>query len=28
MAAKELEETKYGLYLCKNSITYPFEEKL
>ncbi|WP_160139170.1 four helix bundle protein [Chryseobacterium sp. c4a] len=28
IAAKELEETKYWLYLCKNSKTYPFEKKL
>lgn len=28
IAAKELEETKYWLYLCKNSDNYPFDEKL
>lgn len=28
IAAKELEETKYWLYLCKHSKTYPFNEKL
>nr|WP_315029979.1 four helix bundle protein [uncultured Chryseobacterium sp.] len=28
IAAKELEETKYWLYLCKHSQSYPFEEKL
>ena len=28
IAAKELEETKYWLYLCKHSKTYPFDEKL
>ncbi|WP_027383039.1 four helix bundle protein [Epilithonimonas caeni] len=28
IAAKELEETKYWLYLCKHSKSYPFEEKL
>lgn len=28
IAAKEVEETKYWLYLCKNSKTYPFNEKL
>lgn len=27
-AAKELEETKYWLYLCKHSKNYPFDEKL
>lgn len=28
IAAKELEETKYWLYLCKNSKNYPFNENL
>lgn len=28
IATKELEETKYWLYLCKNSENYPFEESL
>ncbi|QIG89066.1 four helix bundle protein [Chryseobacterium sp. POL2] len=28
IAAKELEETKYWLYLCKHSKTYPFNEEL
>ncbi|MFL9835061.1 four helix bundle protein [Chryseobacterium terrae] len=28
IAAKELEETKYWLYLCKHSKTYPFDERL
>ena len=28
IAAKELEETKYWLYLCKHSKIYPFNEKL
>lgn len=28
IAAKELEETKYWLHLCKHSKSYPFEEKL
>jgi len=28
IAAKELEETKYWLYLCKYSKTYPFDKKL
>ncbi|MBL1222586.1 four helix bundle protein [Chryseobacterium sp. L7] len=28
IAAKELEETKYWLYLCKHSKNYPFEDKL
>ena len=28
IAAKELEETKYWLYLCKHSKSYPFNEKL
>ena len=28
IAAKELEETKYWLYLCKNSKSYPFNERL
>ncbi len=28
IAAKELEETKYWLYLCKNSKTYPFNGNL
>ena len=28
IAAKELEETKYWLYLCKNSKSYPFNEML
>lgn len=28
IAAKELEETKYWLYLCKHSKNYPFDEKL
>ena len=28
IAAKELEETKYWLYLCKHSKSYPFDEKL
>lgn len=28
IAAKELEETKYWLYLCKHSPSYPFNEKL
>ncbi|WOC50933.1 four helix bundle protein [Bergeyella porcorum] len=28
LAAKELEETKYWLYLCKHSKTYPFDENL
>ena len=27
-AAKEHEETKYRLYLCKHSKSYPFDEKL
>jgi len=28
IAAKELEETKYWLYLCKHSKNYPFNESL
>jgi len=28
ISAKELEETKYWLYLCKHSKNYPFDEKL
>ncbi len=28
IASKELEETKYWLYLCKYSKSYPFDEKL
>ena len=28
IAAKELEETKYWLYLCKYSKNYPFDIKL
>lgn len=28
IATKELEETKYWLFLCKNSETYPFDEEL
>ncbi|MCG7280896.1 four helix bundle protein [Chryseobacterium taklimakanense] len=28
IAAKELEETKYWLYLCKNSKNYPFNDNL
>lgn len=28
IAAKELEETKYWVYLCKHSKSYPFDEKL
>lgn len=28
LAAKELEETKYWLYLCKHSEHYPFNENL
>lgn len=28
IAAKELEETKYWLYLCKHSKNYPFKENL
>lgn len=28
IAAKELEETKYWLYLCKHSNNYPFNENL
>lgn len=28
LAAKELEETKYWLYLCKHSKNYPFNESL
>jgi len=28
MAAKEADETEYWLLLCKNSPSYPFEEKL
>ena len=28
IAAKELEETKYWLYLCKHSPNYPFDENL
>ena len=28
IAAKEVEETKYWLLLCKHSKSYPFEEKL
>lgn len=28
LAAKELEETKYWLYLCKHSKNYPFDEGL
>lgn len=28
IAAKEIEETKYWLYLCEHSKNYPFEEKL
>jgi four helix bundle protein len=28
IAAKELEETKYWLYLCKYSKNYPFNENL
>lgn len=28
IAAKELEETKYWLTLCKNAVTYPFNNDL
>jgi four helix bundle protein len=28
LAAKEVEETKYWLTLCKKSESYPFEESL
>ncbi|KXH81235.1 four helix bundle protein [Chryseobacterium kwangjuense] len=28
IAAKELEETKYWLYLCKHSKNYPFDDEL
>lgn len=28
IAAKELEETKYWLYLCKHSKNYPFDDRL
>jgi four helix bundle protein len=28
IAAKEVEETKYWLFLCKNSKSYPFNDKL
>lgn len=28
IAAKELEETKYWLYLCKHSKNYPFNDNL
>ncbi|MCL1667171.1 four helix bundle protein [Elizabethkingia ursingii] len=28
ISAKELEKTKYWLYLCKHSKNYPFDEKL
>ena len=28
IVAKEVEETKYWLYLCKHSKTYPFDENL
>nr|WP_317196406.1 four helix bundle protein [Chryseobacterium sp. RR2-3-20] len=28
IAAKEVEETKYWLYLWEHSKSYPFEEKL
>ena len=28
IAAKELEETKYWLYLCKHSKNYPFNDEL
>ena len=28
IVAKEIEETKYWLYLCEHSKNYPFEEKL
>ena len=28
IAAKEMEETKYWLVLCKNAETYPFNRKL
>ena len=28
LAAKEADETEYWLLLCKNSPSYPFEEKL
>ncbi len=28
IAAKELKETKYWLYLCKHSPNYPFDENL
>lgn len=28
LAAKELEETKYWLYLCKHSKSYPFDDNL
>lgn len=28
IAAKEVEETKYWLFLCKHSKSYPFDEKL
>ncbi len=28
ISVKELEETKYWLYLCKHSKNYPFDEKL
>ncbi|MGA9213073.1 four helix bundle protein [Kaistella sp.] len=28
IAAKEVEETKYWLFLCKHSKNYPFDEKL
>lgn len=28
VAAKELEETKYWLYLCRHSLNYPFNDDL
>ncbi|WP_317166746.1 four helix bundle protein [Chryseobacterium defluvii] len=28
IAAKEIEETKYWLYLCEHSKNYPFDENL
>ena len=28
IAAKELEETKYWLFLCKHLKSYPFDEEL
>ena len=28
IAAKELEETKYWLFLCKNAKSYPFNDEL